>query len=435
MTTAGPCEPGRAGGLPCALALALALSALGSAAHAHDVRGSAVYLDIGARVIALEVHLPLAQLALAGAPALAAPAEALSPAEVHAQAAYLRAHLRVLARDGSPFKLELGAASLEPAAFGDPGALVIHGSLRPPAAADPRWLELHFDAIVHRVVTHNAYVFVRRDLATGLLGGAPELVGMMHWQRPVLVIDRAQGSAWQGLVALFRLGVAHIQRGTDHLLFLLLLLLPAPLLPGQRRWAAARGARASLRAIVGIVTAFTLGHSLTLLVGALAGAALPTAAVEILIAVSILVTALHAWRPLFAGRELLLAGGFGLVHGLAFARELLGFGFDGQSLALALLGFNLGIEAMQLAVVALVMPWLMLASDSEHYRWIRTTGAAFGGLAASGWIAERALGLASIVPPLVERVAARAPWLLAGLAVAALTLAAARRLATREVRG
>ena len=242
------------------------------------------------------------------------------------------------------------------------------------------------------------------------------------WQRPTLVIDRMQGSTWRGFVALVQLGIAHIQHGTDHRLFLLMLLLPAPLLARGHRWTTASGVRASLQTISGIVTAFTVGHSLTLLVGALQGAALPTSPVEILVAVSILVTAVHAWRPMFAGREMLVAAGFGLVHGLAFARELLGFGFDGQSLTLALLGLNLGIEAMQLAIVALVMPWLMLASRSAHYAWIRNTGAAFGGIAASGLIAARAFGLPSVVPPAVERVAAAAPWLLGLLAFTALAL-------------
>ncbi|HVZ33957.1 MAG TPA: HupE/UreJ family protein, partial [Polyangiaceae bacterium] len=235
--------------------------------------------------------------------------------------------------------------------------------------------------------------------------------GMMHYQQPALVVDRTGGTWWRGFKALFALGLRHIREGTDHLLFLLLLLLPAPLVAERKRWGAAVGARRSLLQTGKIVTAFTLGHSLTLVLGALWGAELPAAPVEIAIALSILVSAVHALWPLFAGREALVAGSFGLVHGLAFAAVLAGFGFDGTSLAVSVLGFNLGVEAMQLAIIALVMPWLAPASRSAHYRFLRLFGACFGFVAAAGWLAERAFGLHTRVPGVVEAVAAHAPWL------------------------
>jgi hypothetical protein len=122
----------------------------------------------------------------------------------------------------------------------------------------------------------------------------------------------------------------------------------------------------------------------------------------VLIALSILVSAIHAFRPLFAGREPLVAGGFGLVHGLAFARELLGFGFDGRSLALALFGFNLGIEAMQLVVVLVALPVLLFASRSPRYAGLRIAGAACGAIASAGWIGERAFNLSSRIPALAS---------------------------------
>jgi HupE / UreJ protein len=91
-----------------------------------------------------------------------------------------------------------------------------------------------------------------------------------------------------------------------------------------------------------IVTAFTLGHSLTLLAGALGWLRLPGQPVEILIAVSILVSAAHAQRPLFPGREAQVAAGFGLVHilvhGLAFTGTLAGLHLSAGPLALSILG-------------------------------------------------------------------------------------------------
>ena len=178
------------------------------------------------------------------------------------------------------------------------------------------------------------------------------------------------------------LGLHHIAEGTDHLLFLLAPLLPAPHLAsragGGERWGAARGVRASVRAMVGVVSGFTVGHSTSLALAACGLVDVPTRLVEVLVAASILVSALHAWRPLFAGVEIWIAAAFGLVHGLAFAEVLSGLDFDGATLALSLVGFNLGIDAMQLAVVAPPPPWavatLVLASLACTVVLVRRAG-------------------------------------------------------------
>ena len=83
---------------------------------------------------------------------------------------------------------------------------------------------------------------------------------------------------------------------------------------------------------------------------------------------------------------------YGGKHGLAFASALTGFGFDRASLWLTVLGFNLGVEAMQLAVVAVAMPAFLLLSRSRAYPRIRIAGAAIGIVAAVIWIAQRAAG-------------------------------------------
>ena len=168
----------------------------------------------------------------------------------------------------------------------------------------------------------------------------------------------------------------HIADGTDHLLFLLALILPAPLVAAGGRWGGYAGGRTALRRIVKVVTAFTLGHSITLVLGALGWARLPGAVVESVIALSILVSAVHALVPIFRGREVFIAGGFGLVHGLAFAATLADFGLDPWTMASSVLGFNLGIEAVQLLVILAAMPWLVLLARSRVYGPFRIAGAA-----------------------------------------------------------
>ena len=140
--------------------------------------------------------------------------------------------------------------------------------------------------------------------------------------------------------------------------------------------------------------------------------------VEILIAFSIFVSAIHALRPRFAGREPVIAAAFGLVHGLAFATVLAEFGLGPWRVALCIFGFNLGIELMQLAVVASIVPWLLLLSRTPVYTPLRITGACFGAARNVGDSTSTAPvelpHLSNIIPdgiaPLNRRPAASVAW-------------------------
>jgi hypothetical protein len=265
-------------------------------------------------------------------------------------------------------------------------------------------------------------VSVRRDFDGAVFSDRPELVGLLQFQRESLVVDRTAGSWRRGFQSVFLLGARHIAEGTDHLLFLLALLLPAPLLARRGRWGAPDTAARSAIRIAKVVTAFTVGHSLTLIAGAASLPGVPGRLVEILVAVSILASAVHAIRPTFTGREPLVAAGFGLVHGLAFATVLADLRLDARSLVLGLLAFNLGIEAMQLAVVAITMPWLVLLRRSPAYALVRVAGAGFAAVAACGWIVERALGWHNPVAAPVDGLFRHGPLVVALLAGASIAV-------------
>ena len=212
---------------------------------------------------------------------------------------------------------------------------------------------------------------------------------------------------WSGLQlsSLFHLGMRHIAEGTDHLLFLLALLLPAPLLAVGARWAAPATVRQSLLHILGIVTAFTIGHSLTLTLAAMNFVHVPSRPVEVLIAVSILVSAVHALRPLFPGKEAWIAAFFGLIHGLAFASTLDRLGLSRWDRVVGILSFNLGIETMQLLVVALVLPSFLMMSRTPAYSGFRIVGATFACIASAMWIAERLFRVQTHVDLIVDSIA------------------------------
>jgi hypothetical protein len=220
---------------------------------------------------------------------------------------------------------------------------------------------------------------------------------------------------FNGVPSLFRLGMRHVGQGPDHLLFLIALLLPAPLVVVRRHWAEFVPARQSLIRILRVVTAFTLGHSMTLALGASGVVSIPERPVEVLIAFSILISAAHALRPMFPGREPMIAAGFGLIHGLAFATTLQNFGVDAWQRVASILGFNLGIETMQLIVVAAVLPSLIVLSRTPAYAMLRVAGAFFAGSASLGWILERAFGVPDFVEVVVDRLAQRGAWIAVSL--------------------
>ncbi|HEX3472737.1 MAG TPA: HupE/UreJ family protein, partial [Silvibacterium sp.] len=218
-----------------------------------------------------------------------------------------------------------------------------------------------------------------------------------------------------GFASLFRLGMRHIAEGTDHLLFLLVLLLPAPLMVVGSRWAGFAGVRSSVLRILKIVTAFTIGHSITLALAAFGIVRVPSHPIEVLIAVSILVSAIHALRPIFPGKEAGIAAFFGLIHGLAFAATLSELGLGRWERVAGILAFNLGIETMQMVVVAATMPSLLLMSHTRAYPFLRIGGPLFAVFASMGWIAERLSGVRSPVDVVVGAAAHHAVWIAVGL--------------------
>jgi hypothetical protein len=115
--------------------------------------------------------------------------------------------------------------------------------------------------------------------------------------------------------------------------------------------------------------------------------------VEIAIAASILVSALHAWRPLFPRREAWIAAGFGLVHGLAFADALRDLQLSGARLAAGVLAFNLGIESVQTLLMLVAAPLLLLLARSTWFAQVRVSVALVAGMMALVWIVARTAGV------------------------------------------
>ena len=206
---------------------------------------------------------------------------------------------------------------------------------------------------------------------------------------PIAHLDLKDGGAWAQFAGYLRTGIEHIWTGFDHMLFLFSLLLPAVLLRRGRQWEAQQELRPAFLEVCKVVTAFTLAHSLTLALATFGIVRLPSRVCESAIALSVVVAALNNVVPLVRSRRWVVAFCFGLIHGFGFANVLSDLGLPRDALALALVGFNLGVEAGQLAIVAVFLPCAYLLRETLFYRRFLVTG----GSAAALWLVERALDL------------------------------------------
>ena len=192
-------------------------------------------------------------------------------------------------------------------------------------------------------------------------------------------------------------GIWHIWIGFDHILFLLSLLLPAVLVyssphapPLRGHWSGAERFGQVWREVLWVVTAFTVAHSITLSLAALGLISLPSRLVESAIALSVVLAAANNVWPVVAHRRWVVAFCFGLIHGFGFASVLAELGLPTDALALSLLGFNLGVEVGQMAIVAAFLPVAFALRHTAFYRkGVFVWGSLLTMLVAGLWLVER----------------------------------------------
>jgi len=414
----------------------LAVFAAPAATFAHPMPNSLLLLDVFHDRVEAQIHIPITDFGLATGFDFGADPSAFVAGHEPEIADYLLTHTAALAEDGTAWTVFVGDISVEQARtdaglYAELGAELV---LTPPPGITTTAFVLDYDAVIHQVVTHAILVSVRQDWMNGQVEpGESTQIGVIQ-VNPVdgtiapLSLDLSAGSYLTGFVHMMQLGMTHIAAGTDHLLFLLVLLLPAPLLATSGAWRGYAGSQASLWKIVRIVTAFTIGHSATLVLAGLLRLELPQQPIEVLIALTIMIGAVHALRPLFAGREAYIAGAFGLIHGMAFSFTLAELDLSTPQLILSLLGFNLGIELVQLAIVLAAMPALLMLARSGFYTPVRVAGGLTALLAAIGWVAAR-LGMDNPLAEMADALGAYAPHIIAALTAGAVLALLASRYA------
>lgn len=312
-----------------------------------------------------------------------------------AETAERSAELQAWLDRGLLLRSDAGACRLEPAPLmaserADGIYLSAESVVRCPATLSG--LTLRYQLIFERDNLHRGLMRVQTDALQTSAVLSPDQPDVL------LVPGHRAGDSGIGstLLRYISEGVWHIWIGLDHILFLLSLLLLAPL-QRQRGWLLhwpARDALSnSLMDVVAVVTAFTVAHSITLALALTRVVEPPRAIVETLVALSVVLAALNNLMGWFALERWRMAFVFGLIHGFGFATALIDLNLPGSQLAVALGGFNLGVELGQLAIVAAFFPLAWWLRMTGFYRAVVVAG---GSLIIAGigtlWVLQR-LGL------------------------------------------
>jgi hypothetical protein len=281
-------------------------------------------------------------------------------------AAYVRDRL-ALGGDGLPCELELGDAALVDLSDGAYSAIPVAARCphAPRAVAITYRLLFDIDA-QHRGLVHVAgQTLIARD-------GSPVIAVL------------GDGTSVRAFV---REGVWHIWMGLDHLLFLICLILPA-VYQRRGRWAAADSLRDVTREVLEIVTAFTLAHSITLVISAVGLVRLPSRFIETAIALSVVAAAVNNLARAIDARWA-VAFALGLLHGFGFSSVLVDLGLPSRELVGALLGFNIGVELGQATIVAALLPALYLMRRTLAYQALLWAGSGVVAVLAAIWSYQR----------------------------------------------
>jgi len=245
-----------------------------------------------------------------------------------------------------------------------------------------------------------------RGIARVQRGGEPLAVLMLDPAQAAAVAAASQPAAttpaephagasrWEFL----REGIRHILTGYDHVLFLLCLLLPSVMRRTPEGWRPVERLSQAVLPVVGIVSAFTVAHSITLGLAALKIVSLSPAFIEPAIAVTIILAALDNVWPIFPVRRVVVTFFFGLIHGFGFAGVLAELNLPTSAFAWALFQFNVGLELGQLLIVVCVTALLFLLRQRPRYRvWVIRGGSFAAMLVGALWLIERTANV-SLMP-------------------------------------
>lgn len=261
----------------------------------------------------------------------------------------------------------------------------------------PDELEVRYEVIYDKKPKHRNMLVQEYNWKAGITNNEAMISLTFAPGGGTQMLDLTDGSIWKGFVGMVISGMYHIYIGLDHILFLIALLLPAVLRRKKgatgilSAWEPVPAFRPAFFYVLKIITLFTIAHTITLSLAATGLVSLPSRLVESLIAFSIVLAAAHNIKPFRENETMGIAFVFGLFHGFGFASVLGGIGLSGEFMTLSLLGFNVGVELAQVAIICIVFPVLYLLRNTRIYKPLILIGGSLFLITISFyWFIERA---------------------------------------------
>ena len=368
-------------------------------ASAHRNDESYLYLDIGDADLRGTVQMPYPDIRQVLGLELAGTADEVD-AEIEANLALLQryaADRTAIGAAGETWDVTFdGFSVLEDADVpeGGLGYAILPFVVDLEGAAVPQLIELEFTPFLEEIADRNNIGLISNYWEGGFIGGEANELVVFSSGSPTGVIDLSNASQWKNFRASIDLGVDHIRTGPDHIFFIFVLLLPAVLILVGRVWYPAPNFAGSLWRVFVVATMFTIAHSITFTLAGLDILPLPPARLtETVIALSIVIAALHNLRPFFGHSEWALAFVFGLFHGMGFAGFVEQLEINNTTKLVSLLGRNLGIEFGQVVIIFLALPALYILSRTRFYRPFFVVTTVLLASISLIWVFERALDL------------------------------------------
>ena len=347
---------------------------------------------------------------------------------------YLLDHLSIYDADGNLWKVRIENRHVSH------NELTYNLWLQPPVGSSLRDFMLDYDLLIHRFTNHKLFLKISSDWYGGMKTKSTSDLGILMADpltgdlKPLEVHLEHKGSSWNGFKVFVGLGMEQIKSGTDHLLFLVILMLSAALSAHNGSWTGFEGTTKIVGRVLKMAIAFTIGYSFSLILGAAHWLVFPRQVVEIAIALTILAAAVHALRPIFPRKEGMVAIIFGVIHGLGFSGAIADLSLDGERLLYSTLGFSIGVGLMLLFILLCIVPWFVLVSKYPIYKLIRIGGSAFALIASLGWILVQITDQSNIISEFSELILADGKWLIAGLVFLAIFNEIYQQIQTRKAK-
>lgn len=331
---------------------------------------------------------------------------------------YISAHIHVKSEDGVAWHIEVEKPLLKK--LGASGNVNVNMTFRPPSNYSTRRFMLFSSILNHKILNHRTYVIVKSDWDSGTSPNNPEGIGVIYSSSNDLNVFRDEQNIWKGIVGMFQAGLIHVRQGFDHIVFIVILILPMPFLYTRTRRDKFGELKNSGWHLFNLAAVFSVGHTAALLCGCVGWFRWPIGVMEILIAVIIIISAIHVFWPIVAGKEWILPLAFSVIHGLAYSSIISDSGLSAGRLVLSIIGFNLGVLVMQMLIMVFFAPWFFIAAESSLYRIVKYTVALVGIFLSLFWIYEIVSGKGSQVIVALNMLIGRPVWVVAFTAVIAL---------------